>query len=186
MWTDRQSGRLKEERNVGSWLLHRSPQTLWKSISATEGKGWESCLPWRREWTIIRLKTRGDFEHYKKGCYCGMTELPWCVLWAKIPFHFHHTQTWNYSSRKSYKLCSPWSIWTSQIISHSTWRSVPEIDWQCFNYLGCGWRQNKSLRGSQKAWKVLSKLCYQLETTRMWPKLIIRVEISLGFVRAIR
>ena len=142
-----------------------------ESISAAAGKGEESCFPWRKERTITRLKIRGDFGNCKRGCSCIMTKLPWIGLWAKISFHFHPTYSQSYSSKKSYKLCSLWSIWTGPI-PRSTWRSAPEIDWQCFNYLGCRRRRNKSLRSFQKPQKVLFKLCcYHTKTTRRRPKL---------------
>lgn len=171
MWTGKQSKKLKEGRKVGSWLLGGLWLTSFKPcvhlFQQLQGRTQKPHFRWRREWTITRLKIRGNFGNYKRRCYCIMTKLPWYVLWAKSLFHFYRIQNQNYSSRRSYKLCSLWSVWTSQIVSHPTWRSTTEIDRQCFNYLGCRWRQNKSPRSSQKAWQVLCKLYYyQMETTR--------------------
>lgn len=146
-------------------------QTLCESISAsaTVGKGWGILISLKKGMNNRHTKNQRRLWKLQERLILLMTKLPWYVLCAKIPFHFHHTQNQNYHCRKRYKLCSLCSIRTSQIVSHATWRCAPETDQQCFNYLGCRQRQNKSLRSSQK---VLSKLCcFQMETTRTWPKL---------------
>lgn len=102
MWTGRQSSRLRRGECgflVSSWALTHltlPSKPMGRYFKLLQWRAEESGFPYRRKWTIIRLKIRG-FENYK-GCYCGMTKVPCYVLWAKIPFHFHHTQNQHYSS----------------------------------------------------------------------------------------
>ena len=177
MWTSRQSRRIKEERNVGPYLLDGLRSTLLTfklcvNLFSHCRERLISWFPWRREWTINTLKIKENFGNYEMLLLL-MTKLPWYMS-CQLKFHFIFSSyiELNYCCKKSYKLCSLWSIWTSPILAHSTWSCAPEIDWQCFNYLGCRRRQNRSLRSSQEAQKVLSKpCCYQMETIRTRPKL---------------
>lgn len=67
MWAGRQSRKLKEGRNMGTWLLHRLlPASLTFKLCMNlfqqlQERAEELCFPWR-EWTITRLKIKGDLE----------------------------------------------------------------------------------------------------------------------------
>ena len=156
---------------MGSDPPYSPSNSVWIYL-ATAGKGWFPDFPEEGNEQSTHQQSEKTLETMR-CCYCWQLSCLgiYLVGWNSISF-FHHTQNWNYHCKKSYKLCSLWSIWTSQIVSHSTWSCAPEIDWQRFNYLGCRRRQNQSLRSSQEAQKVLSKpCCYQMETTRTRPKL---------------
>ena len=91
MWTSRQSRRIKEGRNVGSYLLDGLRSTLFtfKLCVNLFGHCRErliSWFPWRREWTINTLKIRENFGNYEMLLLLT-TKLPWYMSHG-LKFHF--------------------------------------------------------------------------------------------------
>lgn len=178
MWTSRQSRRIKEGRNVGPYLLDGLSSTLFTfklcvNLFSHCRERLISWFSWRREWTINTLKIRENFGNYEMLPLLT-TKLPWYMS-RELKFHFIFSSYIELELLLQEELQVVFPLVylnIPKIVSHSTWSCAPEIDWQCFNYLGCRRRQNKSLRSSQEAQKVLSKpCCYQMETTRTRPKL---------------
>ena len=144
---------------MGSGLVHLPSNSVWVYFSNWgEGlrslvflkEGNEKSPDWKSEETLKMVRKAVT----RKWLSCLGTSY-------RLKFHFifitHRTRITVPGRAAS---CVPSGLPEHSKQYHVAPGEPPGTDWQCFNYLGCKRRQNKSLWSSQRALKVLSKLCY--------------------------